>query len=117
MRTKKFNFSIFSDWVLNVVTETVKHYKDDVLIDLYRIISLRNEQLFSSQSVEPQSFSFYWGVRETGTWLYHIGGHNLFTVKDYMQSLGAKRVFLIKFAYDTAKNEVITVREVVTSNL
>ena len=110
--TKKFNFSTFVDWMLNIVNQVVKHYKDDVLIDAYNVISLRNKQLFGSQNAEPQSFSFYWGVRETGTWLYHIGGHNLFTVKDYMQSLGAEKVYFIKFEYDNSKNERITVHEI-----
>lgn len=109
---KKFDFSAFADWMLNVVTETVKHYKGDVLIDSYKIISLRNEQLFGSQSIEPQSFSFYWGVRETGTWLYHIGGQNLFTVKDYMKGLGAQKVFFIKFEYDKQGKETIRVHEI-----
>ena len=117
MRTKEFDFTTFADWVLNVVTETVKHYKSDVILDLYRIMSLRNKQLFDPQRIEPQSFSFYWGIRETGTWVYHIGGHNLFTVKDYMKGLGAKKVFLITFQYDAAKNETITVCEVDKSKL
>lgn len=111
-KVKKFSFSSFADWMLNVVTETVKHYKGDVLIDSYKIISLRNEQLFGSQSVEPQSFSFYWAVRDTGTWLYHVGGDNLFSINELLNGLGAKNIYLITFKYDSAKNETITVREV-----
>ena len=110
---KEYDFSTFAEWLLNTANQVVKHYKGDILHDAKKIVDLKNKHLFNSQRYAPQGFSLYWGIRETGTWIYHVentaGG---FTHKDYMRGLGAKKVYHITFWYDEPKNEIITVREV-----
>lgn len=110
--SKEFDFSTFAEWMLNTANQVVKHYKGDILIDAKKIVELRNNCLYSSQSDKPQGFSLYWGVRECGTWIYHIEGDNGFTLDQYMKGLGAEQVFYITFWFDKTKNEIITVNEI-----
>lgn len=110
--TEKFSFSSFSEWFLSTGNEIVNSYKGDLLIDSHKIVRLRNEHLFNSYNAEYQEFSLYWGLRECGTWLYHIGGDNAFSINELQLGLGAKKIYLITFRYDSAKNEFITVTEI-----
>lgn len=114
---KEFNFSTFADWMLNAANQVVKHYKGDILIDAKVIVGLRSKHLFNPQSCDCQVFSLYWGIRETGTWIYHVEGDNRFSLNDLMKGLGAKNVYLITFQYDASGNETITVREMDKSKL
>ena len=109
---KEYSFSTFADWMLNIADKVVKHFKGDILIDAKKIVDLKNKHFFNSQRYAPQGFSLYWGIRETGTWLFHVEGINSFTPKEYMKSLGAENVYFITFWYDEQRNEIITVREV-----
>ena len=114
---KEFNFSTFADWLLNTANEVVKHYKGDILIDAKKIVELRNKYFLNQQRAGNEGFSLYWGVRETGTWIYHIESGEGFTPKEYMKGLGADHVYFITFWYDCSGDEIITVREVDKSKL
>ena len=117
MNIKEFSFSSFAEWMLDVANQVVKHYKGDILIDSYKIVELKNKHLFNPQRGVGQGFNLYWGVRETGTWLYHVEGDNGFNLNELMNGLGAKHVYYITFWYDDSKNESITVREIDKSKL
>ena len=114
---KEFSFSTFADWLLNTANEVVKHYKGDILIDAKKIVELRNKYFLNQQRAGNEGFSLYWGVRETGTWIYHIESGEGFTPKEYMKGLGADHVYFITFWYDCSGDEIITVREVDKSKL
>ena len=115
--TKEFNFSTFADWMLNAADEVVKHYRGDILIDAKTIVELRNKHFLNPQRAGNEGFSLYWGVRETGTWLFHVERDNGITLKELMKGLGAENVYFITFWYDGSGDEIITVREVDKNNL
>lgn len=111
-QTKEYNFSTFADWFLNTANQVVEHYKGDILIDAKMIVELRTKHLFKSEKVEPHGFSFYWGLRGTGTWLKHAESDKGLTLSELIEGLGAKKVFFITFWYDKSKNEIITVQDI-----
>ena len=115
--TKEFSFSTFADWMLNIADQVVKHFRGDILIDAKTIVELRNKHFINPQRVGNEGFSLYWGVRETGTWLYHVERDNGITLKELMKGLGAENVYFITFWYDCSGDEIITVREVDKNNL
>jgi fructokinase len=114
---KEFSFSSFADWMLNIADQVVKHYRGDILIDAKQIVELRNKHFLNPQRAGNEGFSLYWGVRETGTWLFHVERDNGVTLKELMRGLGAENVYFITFWYDGSGDEIITVREVDKNNL